>query len=70
MRDPNRIDYYCDEFAELWHKVPDWRMSQFMVNIMLAYHNKFGRDAFYVEDPEFMEFIKSFIKEATNARPD
>ena len=66
MRDPNRIDYYCDELADLWHKVPDWRMSQFMVNIMLAYHNKFGHDAFYAEDPEFMEFIKDFIKEATN----
>jgi len=65
MREPHRIDYYCNELAELWHKVPDWRMSQFMVNIMLAYQNKFGYDAFYVEDPEFMEFIKEFINEAT-----
>ena len=65
MRDPNRIDYYCDELAEIWHKVPDWRMSQLMVNIMLAYSNKYGHDAFYAEDADFMEFIKNFIKEAT-----
>ena len=65
MRNPGRIDAFCDELNKLWHKVPDWRMSQFMVNIMLAYQNKFGHDAFYVEDPEFMEFIKEFINEAT-----
>ena len=64
MRDPNRIDYYCDELAELWHKVPDWRMSQLMVNAMLAYHNKFCHDAFYTEDADFMNFLKDFIKEA------
>ena len=66
MRDPSRIDYYCDELAEVWHKVPDWRMSQFMVNIMLAYSNKYGHDAFYAEDEEFMKFVREFIKEATN----
>ena len=65
MRDPNRIDYYCNEFAKIWHKVPDWRMSQLMVNIMLAYNNKYGHDAFYAEDADFINFIKDFIKEAT-----
>lgn len=66
MRDPSRIDYYCDELAELWHKVPDWRMSQFMVNAMLAYANKHnGHDAFYAEDADFMKFLKEFIEEAT-----
>ena len=66
MRDPHRIDYYCNELAALWHKVPDWRMSQFMINIMLAYQNKHGNDAFYAEDADFMKFIREFIKEATN----
>lgn len=66
MRDPNRIDKFCNELAKLWHKVPDWRTGQFMVNIMLAYQNKFGHDAFYAEDAEFMEFIKEFIKEVTS----
>ena len=66
MRDLNRIDYYCDELAEVWHKVPDWRLSQLMVNIMLAYSNKYGNNAFYVEDADFMKFVREFIKEATN----
>ena len=66
MRDSSRIDYYCDELANLWHKVPDWRLSQLMVNIITAYANKHNDiDPFYVEDPEFMEFIKEFINEAT-----
>ena len=39
-------------------------MSQFMVNAMLVYHNKFGHDAFYAEDEEFINFIKEFIQEA------
>jgi hypothetical protein len=37
-----------------------------MVNIITAYANKHNDiDPFYVEDPEFMEFIKEFINEAT-----
>lgn len=70
MRDPNRIDKFCDELTELWHKVPDWRLSQLMKNVLNGWVDKYRTDPFYAEDPEFMEFIKSFIKEATNARPD
>ena len=65
MRDSNRIDSYCKELANIWHKVSDWRLSQLMVNAMLVYSNKYGHDAFYTEDEEFMEFIKEFINEAT-----
>ena len=49
MRDSNRIDYYCDELAELWHKVPDWRFGQFMVNMAIAYRMKHNSDTFYVQ---------------------
>ena len=65
MRDPNRIDYYCDELANIWRKVPDWRLSQLIVNLMLAYSNKHENDPFYVEDADFMKFVREFIKEAT-----
>ena len=68
MRDPHRIDYYCDKLAELWHKVPDWRFGQFIVNIITAYANKYNDiDPFYVEDSDFMKFLHEFIKEVTNA---
>ena len=67
MRDPNRIDYYCDELAEVWHKVPDWRLGQLIVNIITAYSNKHNDiDPFYVEDADFMKFVREFIKETTN----
>ena len=70
MRDPERIDYYCDELAHIWHKVPDWRISQFMVNAMFAYSNKYGHDAFYAEDADFMKFLNEFIKEATGEKDE
>ena len=66
MRDPNRIDYYCDELAELWHKVPDWRLSQFITNAIIVYMNKYGSDTFYVEDADFMKFLREFIEEIIN----
>ena len=66
MRDPQRIDYYCNELAEVWHKVPDWRLSQLMKNILNGWVNKYGTDPFYAEDAEFMSFINDYIKEITN----
>lgn len=65
MRDPNRIDKFCDELKTIWHKVPDWRLSQLMKNALNEWINLYGTDPFYAEDPEFMEFIKSFIEETT-----
>ena len=65
MRDPSRIDYYCDELADIWHKVPDWRLGQFMTNMLLAYHNTYKHDAFYAEDADFMKFMRDFVTQAT-----
>ena len=67
MRDPKRIDEFCTELAQLWHKVPDWRLGQLIVNIITAYSNKHNDiDPFYVEDADFMKFVREFIKETTN----
>lgn len=65
MRDPKRIRPYCEAVATIWESVPDWRFSQLMINAMLAYHNKYGHDAFYVEDKDFIKFLNDFIREAT-----
>lgn len=43
MRDPERIDEFCDKLKEYWHQVPDWRFGQLVVNVL-------GQDPFYVED--------------------
>lgn len=62
MRDPNRIDKFCDELAELWHKVPDWRFGQLMINMISHYMSEHGRDVFYVEDNELMLQMKSWFQ--------
>jgi len=63
MRDPNRIDKFCDELNRLWHKVPDWRFGQLMSNVLSAYQAENMRDIFFPEDDEMMEFFKKYFKE-------
>jgi len=63
MRDPNRIDKFCDELAELWHKVPDWRFGQFILNIERACRVNTGKDVFFLEDDVFFKFMHEFFKE-------
>ena len=70
MRSLERIDKICAELAEIWSMVPDWRLAQLMTNAMFVYHNKFGHDAFYVEDNAFMSFLKEFINKATNVESE
>lgn len=61
MRDPARIDKFCNELAKLWHEVPDWRFAQFMYNIELAWRNNEVLDYFFVEDERFMKFMKEYF---------
>jgi len=67
MRDPNRIDKFCNELAELWHKVPDWRFGQFMVNMDQIIHIYYDKDMFYIEDDDMLEIMKDYFKEQENA---
>lgn len=34
MRDPARIDKFCDELKQVWRKFPDWRFGQLMSNML------------------------------------
>ena len=61
MRDPNRIYKHCHELADLWSKVPDWRMGQFMVNMITMCQYE-GKDPFYMEDDEFFKMMKDYFK--------
>jgi len=63
MRDPNRIQKYCNKLAEIWSQVPDWRLGQLMVNFI---DRGGGTLAFYMEDEDFIIMLESFIKETTN----
>ena len=63
MRDPNRIDEFCDELKELWHKVPDLRFGQLMSNVLGAVYTKTGHDPFYIEDTEMLSSLKKILNE-------
>lgn len=62
MRDPNRINEFCNELARLWHKVPDWRFGQLMMNLFAAYKIKYSAvDWFNSEDDELINFFKEYF---------
>ena len=68
MRDPNRIDKFCDELKTIWHKVPDWRFGQFIMNLFTDYKLKHSAvEWFYAEDDELMNSLKEYFKEQENA---
>lgn len=70
MRDPNRIDKFCNELAKLWHKFPDWRFGQFVLNMERACRVNTGRDVFFLEDEEFFKFMRDFLNEVTGNKDD
>ena len=63
MRDPNRIDEFCKELKEMWHKVPDWRFGQLMSNTLGAVYQKTNNDPFYIEDDKMLQILKEVFKE-------
>lgn len=65
MRDPDRIDKFCEKLKKIWSEVPDWRFGQLMSNMLGAYFSETGRDIFFPEDEEVFEFFESYIKRTT-----
>lgn len=61
MRDPKRIDRYCDKLKALWHKVPDWRFGQLMSNMLGEYVGETHMDIFFPEDKELFDFFEKYI---------
>lgn len=56
MRNPGRIKIICEQLTSIWQELPDWRLAQLMSNILAT------RDCFYMEDDEFIDYIKNYIK--------
>ena len=65
MRDPKRIKPYCDTLATIWGMVPDWRLSQLMINAITAYINEHGTKPFYMEDQDFLMYLYDYIRKVT-----
>lgn len=61
MRNPNRIDAFCDTLKKIWHVYPDWRFGQLMSNMLGDFVATTGRDIFYPEDDEMLEFFLEFV---------
>ena len=57
MRDPKRIDKFCEMLKAYWHMVPDWRFMQLVCNLQA----QIGSDGFYLEDDKTMELIEQML---------
>ncbi|MCW8879749.1 MAG: DUF1040 family protein [Kangiellaceae bacterium] len=53
MRDPERIKRMLSLLEDTWMKVPDWRLTQLVVNTTDTDHN--CGPVFYMEDDVFEE---------------
>jgi hypothetical protein len=51
MRDPQRIARIATLLEEVWRKVPDWRLTQLVINATDTKHD--CGPVFYLEDDEF-----------------
>lgn len=61
MRDPKRIDEFCEELKNMWHQVPDWRFGQLMSNALGEVYMKENRDIFFIEDDKMLEDLKEIF---------
>lgn len=61
MRDPKRIDEFCDELKKMWHRVPDWRFGQLMSNFLGDVYYKTKYDIWFIEEPEMLKFVKKYM---------
>ena len=62
MRDPNRIDGYCEKLAEIWKQVPDWRFGQLIVNLARIYQHQTGHDIFFTEDAKLFRELNEIFQ--------
>lgn len=59
MRDIERIDKFCNELAQYWKKVPDWRFGQLIMNIL----GTCPRDPFFIEEDEMLKIFEKFFNQ-------
>lgn len=60
MRDPKRIDEFCDLLKKIWKLVPDWRFGQLISNLGRQLEWTPG-GFFYAEDEEFMNELARIL---------
>lgn len=65
MRDPNRIDDFCNRLKVVWKQVPDLRFGQLMLNA-LGTMQAGGRDPFFPEEDEMIQFLENYVSSPSN----
>lgn len=60
MRDPKRINKFCEELKETWYRYPDFRFGQYMSNFLGYVVEKSGKDIWFIEEPEMQEYLVKF----------
>lgn len=65
MRDPQRISIICNNLAELWQQVPDWRFGQLIENLKIHLDMS---DLFFIEDEELIKKAQELIKQIQKYR--
>lgn len=63
MRDLKRIGPMVELFEKLWEKYPDMRFGQMVSFVYSEASLKFGRDPFYIEEPDWKELLLEMIGE-------
>jgi len=58
MRDPKRIEPMLNLIRNLWHKAPDLRLFQLLLNAVPS-----DNMAYYMEDEELVEALKFTYKD-------
>lgn len=53
MRDPKRIKRILNLIEEVWEEVPDWRLTQLIMNSLTM-----DTDPFYIEDGVLEDSLK------------
>jgi hypothetical protein len=63
MRDPARIDKFCDEFATIWKEYfPDYRWGQLCSNFFGWLANTKQIDLFFPEEDKMLEYLHEYCK--------
>jgi hypothetical protein len=61
MRDPKRIQKFCDDLAKCWRCVPDWRFGQLISNVFGQFVYDTQKDIFFPEDDEILDYFKKYF---------
>lgn len=60
MRDPKRIDEICEQIKVMWHRYPDERLGQFLMNAAWFYGIEDNKHMFFnIEDDVWVDILKS-----------